>query len=127
MKNSRDRSIFINHTNHSSDKWGTGQREAAKEYGDIVDIPFPSVDPHFGTEEVYELAKAEFNKIMEYDPCAVLCQGEFVYVCKMAELLKNAGVKVLAACSDRVVTESVDENGRDVKTAEFTFIRFREF
>ena len=119
--------VFVNHTNHPSANWGEDQMKAAKEYGDIVDIPFPNVDPHYGTVEVYELAKEEFNKIMEYDPRAVLCQGEFVYVCKMAELLKKAGVKVLAACSERVVTETVDENGKDIKTSVFTFVRFREF
>lgn len=37
--------MFINFTNHSSEKWSGEQRMAAERYGEIVDIPFPSVPP----------------------------------------------------------------------------------
>ena len=127
MNNNKYKNIFINHTNHSSDKWGAEQTEAAKKYGDILDIPFPNIDPHLDTEGVYDVVREHFDLIMDHRPQAVLCQGEFVYVCKMAELLKEAGVKVLAATSERVVTETIDESGNDVKTVIFTFVRFREF
>ena len=35
--------MFINFTNHASSKWSDAQLQAAKEYGSIVDIQFPSL------------------------------------------------------------------------------------
>ena len=33
--------MFINHTNHSSKYWSDEQLVAARQYGDIIDMPFP--------------------------------------------------------------------------------------
>ncbi len=41
---------FINLTNHPSTKWGADQLAAAKKYGNIVDIPFPAVDPEASSD-----------------------------------------------------------------------------
>ena len=37
--------MFINFTNHTSSKWSDAQLQAAKEYGAIFDIQFPSIEP----------------------------------------------------------------------------------
>ena len=38
LKLKRSVKMFINLTNHPSDKWSESQRKAAEEYGEIVDI-----------------------------------------------------------------------------------------
>ena len=71
--------IFINHTNHPSGRWGQEQIVAAKVYGEIVDFPFPLIDPSASEEEVIKLVQSNLEKILEAKPAAVLCQGEFNY------------------------------------------------
>ena len=36
--------MFINFSNHPSDAWGEVQLNAAMEYGDVMDVPFPAVN-----------------------------------------------------------------------------------
>ena len=36
--------MFINLTNYSSEKWSEKQLNAARSYGEIVDIAFPLID-----------------------------------------------------------------------------------
>ena len=37
--------VFINLSNHRSENWGNDQIEAASRFGEIVDLPFPNVEP----------------------------------------------------------------------------------
>lgn len=118
---------FINHTNHPSSNWDEDQLKAAGEYGEILDVPFPNVDPELDTTEVMELVNNNFKEISGKNPSCVLCQGEFVYVYHMVQKLKAAGINAIAACSERNVKESVDESGNNVKTIIFSFARFRDY
>lgn len=68
------------------------------------------------------LARDYYNKIIVYHPCAVMCQGEFTLCFQVVELLKQAGIPVLAACSERRVTE---KDGK--KIVEFEFQQYREY
>lgn len=119
--------ILINHTNHPSNQWSSEQRAAAEEYGEIEDMPFPAVPAQANREEVQQLAEAEFSEIVARQPAAVLCQGEFTYTFAMVKLLQEAGIKVLAACSERCVEEMVDEEGISHKESRFRFVQFREY
>jgi hypothetical protein len=42
-------------------------------------------------------------------------------------LMGKCGVTVLAACSERIVCESIGINGDTIKKAEFRFTRFRKY
>lgn len=119
--------IFINHTNHPSSKWSVEQKNAAENLGKIVDIPFPDVPPNFSTEEVRELVLNKLQEILELAPTAVLCQGEFNYTAAMAEELKKRGIPVMAATSERVVSEVTEDNGSTKRVSVFNFVRFREY
>ena len=35
--------MFLNFSNHPSDRWNKAQRQAAERYGEIRDVPFPDV------------------------------------------------------------------------------------
>ena len=94
----------------------------AEEYGSIVDIPFPVVNPKGDTEYIVQLANDCVEKIMRQQPRAVLCQGEFSLAFHVITELKKRNVKVLAACSER----SVETNGNK-KQVIFEFEQFREY
>ena len=121
------RIIFVNHTNHNSSQWSIEQRTAAEMYGQIVDLPFPPIPSEAGTEEVAEIVAANLTKILELSPKAVLCQGEFTYTYLMVEQLKKHNILTLAACSERLVTQSIDPDGTTKRVSIFQFVRFRNY
>ena len=118
--------MFVNFTNHPSDKWDTDQKNAANAYGEIIDIPFPDVDPEYGEEDVRKLAGECVEKIMAVNPDCVLCQGEFCLSYSVINAMKAAGIKVVAACSKRVAVENVID-GKTVRVSHFQFVKFREY
>ena len=87
--------VFVNFSNHPSAGWGREQAEAASRYGQLIDLPFPA---------------------------AVLCQGEFCLTFLVVSALKAQGITVLAACSERIVTERGNK-----KEVTFQFERFRKY
>jgi len=119
--------MFINFTNHPSTKWSLNQLNNAKIYGDITDIPFPEVNPDGDEKYILQLTNQYVSEILKYNPNAVLCQGEMTLAFKIANLLISKGIIVLAACSKRIVTEKIGENGETIKNAEFHFVRFRKY
>ena len=68
-------SYFVNYSNHPSSAWSSDQIAAAHKYGDIIDIPFPNVSASSGEEEILQTAKDGVERIMRYNPTAVLVQG----------------------------------------------------
>ena len=118
--------LFVNHTNHPSAAWSAIQKKVAEMYGKIYDFPFPEIDSEWDEETVRNFAYENCKRIMALQPAAVLCQGEFTYCHALINLLKEKGVLVLAACSNRE-TKEWQEDGKNVKKAFFTFIRFRAY
>lgn len=119
--------FFVNFTNHPSERWDEEQKESALKYGEIVDIPFPPVNAMANEVEVHDLAEEYVRKIMEKDPCAVLCQGEFCLAYQVINMLKERNITVLAACSERNVTEH-NVQGKEVKKEViYQFRRFRKY
>lgn len=118
--------VFINHTNHTLAHWSEEQKKAALQWGPIVEIPFPAIDPSLTSEEVRTKAEEMGEKLLSLHPAAVLCQGEFTYTWHMVQFLKNHGIPALAACSRRVTREWTDEEGSH-KEALFRFVQFRSY
>ncbi|MCD8148460.1 MAG: hypothetical protein LUE92_02630 [Clostridiales bacterium] len=114
--------IFLNFTNHPSDEWEQEQAEAAAVYGSVRDLPFPAVDPCGDRDYIVDLARQCVERIMEYQPTAVLCQGEFCLAYHVIRLLKEREILVLAACAERIT-----ETDGNRKTSTFVFRQFREY
>ena len=53
--------MFINHTNHPSQYWSDEQLTAAHQYGEVVDIPFPLIDPTLSSNEIGRFVCREDN------------------------------------------------------------------
>ncbi len=119
--------IFINHTNHSSKNWSGEQLSAAQNYGEIKDFSFPNVPPEMTTQEVDELVAANVEKIVGMSPTAVLCQGEFTYTFKMVAELKRRNILAVAACTERVSSQTLNEDGSVKIVSLFRFVQFRPY
>lgn len=118
--------VFVNHTNHPYAKWEDEQVQAAECYGTIIDVPFPDVDPWMDSDGVHTLAENTLEAILELNPLAVLCQGDFSYTYAMVNLLKEHDITVLAASSERIA-EMVEDGGIWKRVSIFRFVRFREY
>lgn len=116
------RACFINFTNHPSSLWDEKQLQAAQEFGEIVELPFPSVDVSCEKEDIEEMAEELVRKICILNPSAVLCQGEFGLTYQVVKRLKEKKIRVLSACSERKVIQKGNE-----KVAIFRFEKFREY
>ncbi len=121
--------MFINFSNHPSDKWETAQIDAARKYGEIVDIPFPDVPADADEEKIEQIACECLQTILSSadDIKAVMAQGEFTLTYKIVVGLKEKKIKVMSACAQREVSEYIDEKGNNVKKSVFRFVRFREY
>ena len=116
--------MFINHSNHPSTQWDEAQKSIAENYGSILDIAFPIVNPDSTAEEVESMVEQYGKEILEKHPTAVMVQGEFTYTYKMVDFLKKHQIKVVAATSERLV-KTLDDG--KTKQVEFNFVQFREF
>ena len=118
--------MFINLSNHSSDKWSEAQIEAAKQYGDIVNLPFPQVDPKGDEAYIAGLTDAYCQKVHELAddaPLVVHLMGEMTLTFALVTRLKAKGIVCLASTTERIVTEEAP----GVKTNVFRFARFRKY
>ena len=121
------RKVFINLSNHPSNKWEENQIEAAMQYGEIVDISFPEVPAHADEHEIEQLATEYINHILEYKCEAVMVQGEFTFTYHLVRLLADKHITALAACSERNVEEVTNPDGTLAKKVNFRFVRFRRY
>ena len=118
---------FINYTNHPSANWSEAQRQAAQLYGDIIDMDFPEIEPHWDGEQVASLACQQAEEIIIQKPVAVLVQGEFTFSYALISLLQQAGIRVLAACSQRCTESVINEKQETIRRSVFKFVRFRQY
>lgn len=119
--------IFINHTNHPSAYWDREELQAANTYGEVVDISFPTISPVAETADIWKMARDNAKMIAEFSPAAVLCQGEFTYTYALVTELMKRNICVLAACSERMVEDYLDEDGSLKHISQFRFRRFRRY
>lgn len=120
--------MFINLSNHSSLNWSKEQKEEALKYGEIADIPFPLVAPEWDSEYYDRMADKYVNIILEMDDSpVVMVQGEFILTYRIITCLKARNIRCIAAVTKREVEESVDGEGRMIKTSVFKFEEFMEY
>ena len=120
-------SVFVNFSNHSSGKWSKEQMEAAREYGDVIDVPFPNLVGGLDEDDIKKIGEESINRIMEYNPTTVMCQGEFTLTFYVVGELMKKGITCVAACTKRVSKETVLSDGTVRKESLFVFEGFRRF
>ena len=116
--------MFINLTNHPSSGWSQEQREAALQFGEIVDMHFPIIEPFFTKTEVDELADITVEGIKKLNNNPVVhVMGEMTFTYAVVFRLKALGITCVASTTERMVKMMPDGK----KISDFKFIQFREY
>lgn len=121
------RRVLVNLSNHSYKHWQKNQLEAARYYGEIVDLPFPKVDAHANEEEIKLLAIDYFNKIKEIgsaEKITVHIMGEMTLTFLLISMLQQARYNCIASTTEREVVEDVNFG---LKMGQFNFVQFRKY
>lgn len=117
--------MFLNFSNHPSSLWSVEQVQAARQYGEIVDLPFPDVDPCADEAAIASFVCEYFEKVKSLgtpDEVTVHLMGEFCFTYSMLNVLREHGYQCIASTSSRKV---VIEDG--AKKVFFEFCAFRKY
>lgn len=119
--------MLINLSNHPSAAWPEHQMHIAKKlFDDVVDIPFPAVDPKADEVEICSLANKLAvqcsNLLPKKGNHAVHVMGEMTLMFSTICQLKSIGIRCVASTTDR--NSYIADNK---KITEFNFVRFREY
>lgn len=118
--------MLVNFSNHPSAQWSEAQLSAAQAYGEVIDLPFPQVNPSMSEKELQTLSSHYVDKIQAMakgDGATVHIMGEMTFTFKVVTRLKEIGIKCVASTTERKTTYNND----GVKLSEFSFVRFREY
>lgn len=117
--------MFINLTNHPSERWSEEQLNAARCYGEIVDLSFPIIEPTFTREDIMFLVKECTETILGLtdDNVVVHVMGEMTFTHNLVNALKEKGITCLASTTERNTIMTPDGK----KISEFKFVQFREY
>jgi hypothetical protein len=122
--------MLINLSNHPSSNWSEEQKRAAVEqFGEIMDIPFPTIAPEADIDAVLATANEYTDKCVELlknennDKSAVHIMGEMTFTYNVVRYLGHQGIDAVASTTQREVI--VEANGQ--KTSVFRFVQFRGY
>ena len=118
--------VFINLSNHPYSQWSDSQRDAAKQYGKCIDMPFPQIDPTADGREIDAIAKQHIADIMKYAANGIVTvhiMGEMCFTYRMIKQLHALGIKCVCSTSYRLVRD--EGNGK--RYVEFHFTQFRDY
>lgn len=119
--------MLINLSNHPSDKWSEAQTAAAiEQFGSIVDLPFPQIEPDATLDDITKIAQDYLNRVHQKgnpETTAIHIMGEMTLTYQLVRMLKDAGYRCYASTTVREVYEQ--EPGK--KTVIFQFVKFREY
>ncbi|MCF0164604.1 MAG: CRISPR-associated protein [Bacteroidales bacterium] len=120
--------MLINLSNHPSDKWSPSQVDAAKrQFGEVVDLPFPDVNPDGDEEYIDQLAEEYVHKVLAmtsgHEKAAVHAMGEMTITYTIVNKLQTHNIQCVASTTRRIVTIRED-NTKEVK---FDFVKFRSY
>jgi len=124
--------MFVNLSNHASDNWPEEEKNAAKRYGDIIDVAFPSIPVDITSEQMDVLVDEYAEKLhallsSDVEDDAVMIQGESVFAYRMVVRLKKDHIRALAAVTERKSHEETLPDGTVRKVSLFVFNGFREY
>ncbi len=115
--------MLLNLSNHPSANWSEKQINVGiTQYGQIIDLAFPQIDPESSDEDIEILVAKYLHKTLNLQPKAVHIMGELVFTHKLVNSLKAVGIVCVASTTNR---NTIEKNG--IKTSIFEFVKFREY
>ena len=118
--------MLLNLSNHPYSQWDSLQREAARPFGECVDMAFPNIDRSADEEEILALAYDYAGKIessCKSKDVTVHVMGEQTFCFAIITILLSRGIPCIASCSERDVVMEAD----GTKSVRFHFARFRHY
>lgn len=118
--------LFINFSNHPFSSWSEAQLTAARQYGELAEVPFPDIDPDWTENELCRVVDESLKKIRTLSngkKTIVHIMGEMTFTYAIVYSLKNEGIRCVASTSERNSIENTDGS----KTSHFAFVRFRNY
>jgi len=121
--------MLINLSNHPSANWSTGQLAEAANYLQVIDLPFPAINPEADSKEIMRLAKNYDVKVRQLltgktsELNAVHIMGELTFCFALVARLQSTGITCIVSTTKRETIDNMDGS----KTAKFEFVRFREY
>lgn len=118
--------LFINLSNHPTKNWSEEQLSAAEQIGQIIDLPFPEVEPEMTTNDIIHLAQQLFQQIQTYGDntqVTLHIMGEMTLCYQLINICKQAGYTCLASTTKRETYYQQDGS----KVSAFHFVQFREY
>lgn len=119
--------MLINLSNHPYKSWEEKQRQSVeKQFGNVIDFPFPDIDPMADTEKVASLADTCLLQckliLMESDghQDAVHITGEPCFTYAFVNLARANGITCVCSTTHRNVTYN-----DQIKTSVFQFVQLR--
>lgn len=119
--------MFLNFSNHPAESWQKKQFDVASIYGEVIDLPFPQIDPAASSEDVEKLARVYVDKVIKMNPDVVFAAGEFTFTYLVVRGLLQAGVRVVSSCSERQTVEITRDDGTMTKSVHYDFVQFRDY
>lgn len=119
--------MLINLSNHPFSTWSNKQlKQAELQFGEVVDYPFPYVNPESSIEKIQILAHQTFDEIiLKYgkDNIQIHLMGELSLVYQLTRLFKANNIRCYVSTTDRIV----EELGNGQKNIQFQFVKFRPY
>ena len=116
--------MFLNLSNHPSSLWSSDQLKAAMSLAETIeDMGFPNVPPDADETALDAMAEETAAAVLSKKPTIVHLMGELTLCHRIVNILKTAGMTVLASTTERDVVME----GKDLKKVRFRFIRFRSY
>ncbi|MDR1975195.1 MAG: CRISPR-associated protein [Bacteroidales bacterium] len=118
--------MLINLSNHPVALWQVAQLNAAVNYGEIVDLPFPDIDPAGDEAYIQLLCEEYLKKILQLaqgKKTIVHVMGEMTFTFYLVKALQERGIECIASTTSRIVTEPTINS----KKVQFAFIKFRKY
>lgn len=118
--------MLVNFSNHPSGKWSDEQKNAAlNQFGNVIDYPFPEIDPEASSSVVQRLAKQYFQKITQEftENISIHVMGELTFCYNFICECDKHSIDCFASTTNRTVINN--ENG--IKTTVFSFVGFRKY
>jgi hypothetical protein len=131
--------MLINLSNHPLSRWSPEQRQAAeREFGAIVDVPFPQIKPDDSLTSVREVVRCSVQDCLTLlqttahqteregipqQRNAIHVMGEYTFTFLFVNEMQAKNIRCLASTTERIVTENPDGS----KTTIFRFVQFRPY
>lgn len=116
--------MLVNFTNHPFSGWKESQQNTAiQQYGKVVDVPFPHINPSADELDIKQGARQALEEIIALQPDAVHIMGEMNFTFQMVFFLMKEGIPCIASTTERIVKDLPD----GTQISEFNFVKFRPY